>query len=386
LKPIYLDNAATTFPKPEAVYRALDCVARQIGVAPNRGGYRQSLEASRLIFETRESLASLLGVADSSRIILTHSATESLNLAIKGVLRPGDHVVTTSMEHNSLARPLHAAAATGVKIDWVQADAEGYVTAASILAAVRPDTRLVAMTHCSNVSGSVNPVAEIGALLKETDVIFLVDGAQSAGSLPIELAVMNIDLFAAPGHKGLYGPQGTGLLYVAPGIRLEPLLHGGTGGGSSELELPLELPERYESGTMNTPAVAGLKAAVDFLLDKGVTTVHAAEQQLVSRLITGLTGIAGVTVYNRSPDRPRGSVVSFTVAGMDPSRTGFLLDSDYGIAVRVGLHCAPLAHRTIGTYPEGTVRVSPGIFNTEEDIDRFIAAVAAIAGESCREG
>lgn len=375
---IYLDNAATTFPKPEAVYRAQDSAARSIGVSPNRGGYRQSLAASRLVFEVREALATLLGITDSSRIILTHSATEALNLAIKGLLRPGDHVVSTSMEHNSLARPLYAAAATGVSIDWVQADRNGYVTADAIMAAVRSDTRLVAVTHCSNVTGSVNPVAEIGALLRARGVLFLVDGAQSAGSLPVDVMAMNIDLFAAPGHKGLYGPQGTGLLYIAPGIELRPLLHGGTGSGSTELELPMELPERYESGTMNTPALAGLKAGVDFLLAQGVATVHAAEQELVARLIAGLQGIAGITVYNADPQRPRGAVVSFTAAGLDPSRIGFLLDSSYAIAVRVGLHCAPLAHKTIGTFPEGTVRVSPGMFTTAGEIDRFIAAVAAI--------
>jgi len=375
---IYLDNAATSFPKPEAVYSALDSAAREIGVAPNRGGYRQSLAASRLIFEARESLAALLGVADSARIILTHSATESLNLAVKGIVKPGDHVVTSTMEHNSLARPLYAAAAAGVEVDWVPADSDGYVTTAALSAALRSETRLVALTHCSNVTGAVNPVAEIGAILKQRGILFLVDGAQSAGSLPVDIAAMNIDLFAAPGHKGLYGPQGTGLLYIAPGVHLQPLLHGGTGGGSGELELPAELPERYESGTMNTPAIAGLKAAVDFVLQKTVPAIHAYEQQLVARLITGLGSIDGITVYNRGLQRPRGAVVSFAAAGMDPSRIGFLLDSDYGIAVRVGLHCAPQAHRTIGTFPAGTVRVSPGIFNTADDIDRCVAAVAEI--------
>lgn len=376
---IYLDNAATSFPKPESVYKALDDAARTIGVSPNRGGYRQSLAAARVIFEVREALADLLGVADSARIILTHSATESLNLAVKGLLKAGDHVVTTSMEHNSLARPLHAATAAGVQVDWVRADSDGYVTAAAVEAALKPSTRLVAMTHCSNVTGAVNPVAEIGAMLKGKGVLFLVDGAQSAGSLPVDVNAMNIDLFAAPGHKGLYGPQGTGLLYVAPGVDLQPLLHGGTGSGSTELELPAGLPERYESGTMNTPALAGLKAAVDFLLEKGVAAIHEEEQQLLNRLITGLAAIDGVTVCNGGLQRPRGPVVSFVIAGQDPAETGFLLDSDHGIAVRVGLHCAPLAHKTIGTFPGGTVRVSPGIFNTEEDIDVFLAAVTAIA-------
>lgn len=378
---IYLDNAATSFPKPEAVYQAMDSAARLVGVSPNRGGYRQSVAASRLIFEAREALAALFGVDDSARIILTHSATESLNMVVKGVLGAGDHVVTTSMEHNSLARPLHAAAAAGILVDWVQADGDGYVTVDSILAAVRPETRLVALTHCSNVSGSVNPVAEIGARLRDRGVLFLVDGAQSAGSLPIDLATMTVDFFAAPGHKGLYGPQGTGFLYIAPGVTLRPLLHGGTGGGSSELELPEALPERFESGTMNTPAVAGLKAGVEFLLEQGIAAVHAHEQRLVRRLVEGLTSIGGVTVCNPHLDRPRGAVVSFFVSGMDPARIGYRLDAEYDIAVRVGLHCAPLAHRTLGTYPQGTVRVSPGIYTGDGDIDAFMAAIAAIVGK-----
>jgi selenocysteine lyase/cysteine desulfurase len=254
------------------------------------------------------------------------------------------------------------------------------VEPAAVLAALRPDTRLVALTHCSNVTGAVNPVEEIAARLKGTGVPLLVDGAQSAGCRPIDLEAAGIDLFAAPGHKGLYGPPGTGFLYIAPGVDPGPLLHGGTGGASAGLDQPLELPERFESGTQNTPALAGLLAGLEFLAQKGVAAVQAHEQALVGLLLEGLGSMPGVTVYNGTPGRPRGAVVSFTVAGHDPATIGFRLDREFGISVRVGLHCAPLAHETIGTFPEGTVRVSPGLFNTEEDILRFIAAVGRICG------
>jgi cysteine desulfurase/selenocysteine lyase len=376
---IYLDNAATTFPKPESVYQAVDSASRKIGVAPNRGGYRQSIDAARMLFEARESLASLFGVSDSSRFIITHSATESLNLAVKGLIRGNDHIVTTSMEHNSLARPLHAVSASGCAVTWVDGDKDGYISADEILSAVRKDTRLVAMTHCSNVTGALNPIQEIGLKLKELGVLFLVDAAQSAGSVPINVDAMQIDLLAVPGHKGLYGPQGTGLLYIAPGIQLEPLILGGTGGSSTELTPPHHLPERFESGTLNISGIAGLKAGVDFVLSQGVEKIHEKEILLLDRLIKGLSSVTRVIIRNSDIRKPRGSVLSFTIEGMDPSKTGFLLDSEFDIAVRTGLHCAPLAHKTIGTFPEGTVRVSPGFFNTEKEIDVFLESIRAIA-------
>jgi selenocysteine lyase/cysteine desulfurase len=251
-----------------------------------------------------------------------------------------------------------------------------------VLGALRSDTRLVAMTHCSNVTGALNPIAEIGAALKERGILFLVDAAQSAGSVPIDIAAMNIDLFAAPGHKGLYGPQGTGVLYIAPGIELTPLLLGGTGGGSTELIPPSELPERFESGTLNISGIAGLKAGVEFIAGRGVDAVNRHEIMLSGRLIEGLAALDGVRIINGDMTKPRGAVVSFTVNGIDPSRIGYQLDNEFDIAVRVGLHCAPLAHRTIGTFPEGTVRVSPGIFNTIADIDRLLAALAKIVSNN----
>lgn len=379
---IYLDNAATTFPKPESVYRAVDHALREVGVGPGRGGYGLGIAASRLVFEARELLAGFFGVADSARIVFTHSATEALNMAVAGLLKPGDHVVTTTMEHNSLVRPLHLAEQRGVEVTWVEGDHSGFVASRQIAAAIRPSTRMVALSHCSNVTGTIQPVAEIGELTKKTGVLLLVDAAQSAGTLPIDVRALNIDLLAAPGHKGLMGPQGTGLLSVAEGVELAPLLVGGTGGFSTGLEQPAALPERLESGTLNTPGIAGLRAGVEFIQATGLAAIRQHEEALVMQLLEGLAAIPAVTLYGSGPAVARGAVVSFNLAGMDPAQIGYQLDHDYDIAVRVGLHCAPLAHRTIGTYPAGTVRVSPGFFTTDQDITALLAALRTIVAKS----
>ncbi|RII27739.1 MAG: cysteine desulfurase [Geobacter sp.] len=378
---IYLDNAATSFPKPDTVYRAVDQTLREIGVGPGRGGYRRGLEAGRLVFRAREAVSGLIGAGNSERIVFTHSATEALNLAVNGLLRPGDHVITTTMEHNSLARPLHLAEQRGVEVTWLQADGRGAIDSRQLSEVLRPESRLVALSHCSNVTGTIQPVAEIGAIARGAGVLFLVDAAQSAGSLPIDVEGMSIDLLAAPGHKGLLGPQGTGFLYVGAGIELTPLIVGGTGGHSSGLDQPVAMPEHLESGTPNTPGIAGLLAGIEFILNTGVATIRSTEQARVAQIVEGLGSIPGVTLYGPADPERRGSVVSFTVSGFDPSRIGFQLDQDYGISVRVGLHCAPLAHQTIGTYPEGTVRVSPGWLTTSRDIDVFLQALHAIVSQ-----
>ena len=379
---IYLDNAATTYPKPDQVYKAVEHALTGIGVAPGRGGYRRGMEATRLVFKAREALAQLFGVADSSRIVFTHSATESLNLAVGGFLRPGDHVVTTTMEHNSLVRPLHRAARMGVEITWVEGDRGGFVDSRSIGAAIRPNTRLVALSHCSNVSGAIQPIEEIGRLARRAGALLLVDAAQSAGSLSIDVGEMMIDLLAAPGHKGLYGVQGTGFLYVAEGVELVPLLVGGSGGHSDGLEPPEAMPERFESGTLNTPGIAGLKSGVEFILATGLRAIRSAENALVAQLVAGLGEIPGVAIHGPATAEQRGSVVSFTVAGHDPAEIGFRLDQDHDISVRVGLHCAYMAHQTIGTYPAGTVRVSPGYFNDAGEIEAFLTALRDIVQRS----
>lgn len=375
--PVFLDNAATSFPKPETVYQAMDAALREVGVAPGRGGYRQSLAAARIVYEARSALARFFGVSDSSRLIFTHSATESINIAVNGLLQPGDHVVSTRVEHNALLRPLHLAATRGVEVTYVPSDRFGVVSEREIERAMRPGTRLVALAHCSNVTGAVQPIEEIARLARKRGALLLVDAAQSAGFFPIDVERIGIDLLAAPGHKGLYGPPGTGILAIAEGLKLEPLMVGGTGGSASSPEQPDQLPERLESGTINTPAIAGLKAGVDFLLSTGLEAIRAREELLVGELLKGLRATPGVEVYGPLQGE-RGAAVSFNAAGHDPAALSYLFDSEYEISVRAGLHCAPDTHRSIGTYPAGTVRVSPGFFNTEKEIEFFLKALHEI--------
>jgi cysteine desulfurase / selenocysteine lyase len=376
---LFLDNAATSFPKPEAVYRAMDAAMREVGVAPGRGGYRQSLAAARILYETRTALAGFFGVPDSSRLIFTHSATESLNIAVSGLLKPGDHVVSTTMEHNALVRPLHLMQARGVEVSFVPADREGTVSERDIAAALRPGTKLVALAHSSNVTGTIQPIEEAARKAHAAGALVLVDAAQSAGYLPLDAAAMGIDLLAAPGHKGLFGPPGTGFLAIAEGVALAPFLVGGTGSFASLREQPEQLPERFESGTHNTPAIAGLKAGVDFVVATGRDTIRAKVKTLVEQLVTGLGEIPGAVTYGPSRGE-RGGAVSFNLDGRDPAEVAFMLDSEYDISVRAGLHCAPDVHRTIGTYPTGTVRVSPGFFNSEDDIAFFLKALHELNG------
>lgn len=377
---IYLDNAATSYPKPESVYNAVDMALREGAGSPGRGGHRGGISAARIILEARETLAGLFGIHDSSRLVFTHSATESLNLALLGILKPGDHVITTSMEHNSMARPVHLACMKGVEATWVEAAGNGLVSPDDISAAIRPETRLIAVTHCSNVTGTIQPIQAIGEIAKRRGIPFLVDAAQSAGCIPIDVREMQIDLLAAPGHKGLMGPPGTGVLFIAEGVELDPLLVGGTGTSSASLVQPDTLPEKFESGTQNTPAIAGLLAGAEFVASLGVSRIADHEASLVKQLMTGLGFIDGVHVYGQGVETPRGSVVSFTMDGLDPSNVGFLLDNEYEISVRTGLHCAPKAHQSIGTYPAGTIRVSPGWFNTCEEIAVLLEALEQITG------
>jgi cysteine desulfurase family protein len=372
---IYLDNAATSYPKPETVYQAVLHAMREVGASPGRAGHRRSLEATRIMFQAREAAATLFNVPDASRIIFTHSATEALNLALRGTLRPGDHVVTSSMEHNSLSRPLHLLQKQGVEQTIVQAGPDGAIDPDDVRRAVTPRTRMIAIGHVSNVSGTIQPIEAVSAIAREAGALFLLDAAQSAGSLPIDVVSTPIDLLAAPGHKGLYGPQGTGLLYVAEHVALTPLLAGGTGTNSTSEDQPDTVPEGFESGTHNLPGIAGLLAGMEFVMEQGVAAIGAHERSLVSYAVELLQGIPQVTLHCPSDPAIRGSVLSFTIAGKDPTEVAFELDQYFDIAVRAGLHCAPRAHRTLGTFPGGTVRMSPGWFTTREDIAKFADAV-----------
>lgn len=374
-----MDNAATSFPKPETVYKAVTDAMRHGGGNPGRSGHRMTLAANRLVFEAREALARLLGAKDSSRIIFTSNATEALNLAIMGIVKEGSHVITSNIEHNSVSRPLHALKERGVEVTKVDCSDEGLFDMDELRRSIKENTSLIALTHASNVIGTIQPLKEIGALAREKGIPFLVDAAQTAGSIPIDVEQMNIDLLAAAGHKSLFGPQGTGLLYIAPHIELEPLKYGGTGAGPVGDDQPLELPDRFEAGTMNTPGIAGLGAGVGVILETGLETIREKEIALVGRLLDGLAGIVGVTIYGPKDPGKRASLVSFNIDGMDPSLVSFSLDNDFGIMTRAGLHCAPNAHRFLGTFPTGCLRLSPGYFNTTEEVDAVLFAINEIA-------
>ncbi|MEE4254512.1 MAG: aminotransferase class V-fold PLP-dependent enzyme [Desulfuromusa sp.] len=376
MKSVYLDNAATSFPKPDSVYSAVMDVLRT-GGSPGRGNYQQSADAGRLVFETREALAEIFNASSSDRFIFTANATMAINQALFGLLKSGDRVVTTMVEHNAVTRPLRELQNRGVSVVKVAADSKSGIVSESALqqACLSAPTRLLVVNHCSNVIGSIQPISRLGRWCHEHDILFMLDGAQSAGILPIDLQSLDVDLFAAPGHKGLLGPQGTGFLYIKEGLELIPLIFGGTGANSHADTQPQALPERLESGTLNLPGLAGLLAAIQFLLKTGVSQVRAREIALIDKIITGLSSMENVKIYGPEDASIRGGAVSFNIANQDPSEVGFFLDQQAHISVRVGLHCAPDAHRTIGTYPTGTVRVSPGYFTTDEEIEVLLSAI-----------
>lgn len=375
---IYFDNAATSFPKPEEVYKRVDHILRNVGGNPGRSGHRMALDANRVILDARDSIARLFNIEDSSRVVFTSGTTEGLNIGIKGFLRPGDHVITSSMEHNAVIRPLKALEKIGIECTKVKCSAEGILEPDDIKRAIRPATRLIVVIHASNVTGTITPIGEIGAVARERGIKLLVDAAQTAGMLPIDVEKNNIDMLACPGHKGLLGLQGTGFLYISPDLRLEPIKEGGTGGNSEMDTMPDTLPERFEAGTLNTPGIGGLGEGVEFISREGIENIRGHDIALTDRLIRGLLDIDQVTVYGPKDAEKRTAVVSFNIRGKDPSDVGFVLDSSFGIMARVGLHCAPDAHRTIGTFPQGTVRLSPGYFNTIEEVDIVLNAIRKI--------
>jgi cysteine desulfurase family protein len=338
-----------------------------------------AIRASRVLFEGRKSLARLFNIANPNDIAFAMNATHALNMALQGLLRPGDHVVSTTLEHNSIRRPLEALKRTrGIDVTYVPADAAGRLDPERVEAAVTPKTRLIAVSHGSNLLGSIVPVTDLGAIARRRGAKLLVDAAQTAGALPIDVESMGIDLLAFPGHKGLMGPQGTGGLYIHPELELEPLLYGGTGSRSESPDQPAARPDRYEAGTPNTPGIAGLTAGVEFVRAETVESIARKERSLTDTLLKGLWEIPGVAVLGPEPGEERTAVVSFTMEGVDPSETAFILDQQFNIAVRSGFHCTPLGHETAGTTNTGAVRASPGYFNTESEIVSFIEAVKEI--------
>jgi len=376
---IYLDNAASSHPKTESVYRAVDEVLRKLGANPGRASHALALKAGQRITQTRQALARLLAVSDPDRIVFTSNATEAINLGLKGLLNSGDHVITSSMEHNSVIRPLRALEGQGIELSLVAANSLGQIKAGEIEKTIRKNTRLIVLTHASNVTGGILPLAEIAASVKKYDLFLMVDAAQTVGVIPISVEDLRIDLLAASGHKGLMGPQGTGFLYIGPNVSLRPLIEGGTG-SQSELEIqPDFLPDRLESGTLNTPGLAGLGAGIDFILQQGVEVIRQKELSLNRVLWAGLKENKKVRIYGPEPVEERTSALSFNIATMNPQLVASILDTAYDMAVRPGLHCSALAHRTLGTFPEGTVRVSPGFFNTENEMESILKAIKAIS-------
>jgi cysteine desulfurase family protein len=378
---LYCDNAATSFPKPPEVYVAANDYMRVVGASAGRGAHASALAASRTIFDTRESLAALFGVPDSRRIVFTLNATEALNLAILGTLKRGERALVSSMEHNSVMRPLRfLRSERGVAADIVPCDARGEFDLAAWEAALRKRPALAIVNHGSNVIGSIAPLEALGALCQKYGVRFLVDAAQTAGIVAIDVERAHIDFLAFSGHKGLFGLQGTGGLYIRNGIDPQPLKFGGTGSDSDSEEQPLFLPDRYESGTQNGPGLAALGAGVAFVAKKGTTAIFEHGSRLSAMLLDGLRTLPRVRVYGPQTPSAMLPTVSVTIDGIDSAAVSQRLGDEYAIAVRVGLHCAPHAHRTIGAFPQGTVRISFGFFNTRDDVALVIEAI----GEMCK--
>jgi cysteine desulfurase family protein len=379
---IYLDNAATSYPKPKEVGQAMMYFLEKVGANPGRSSHRLSIESGRILYQARESLAELFNVDDPLRIIFTLNVTEALNLALKGLLRPGDQVITSSMEHNSVMRPLRELEKRGVEIKVIPCSSQGVLDPVDLESAIKKNTKLIVLNHGSNVIGSLTPITVVGEMAKRHHILFLVDTAQTAGCYPLDIKKDNIDLLAFTGHKSLYGPPGTGGLVIGERVdtkKLIPLKVGGTGSHSEFEEQPGFLPDIYESGTPNIVGLNGLKEGVRFVLAEGVDKIHQHEKNLIIRLIEGLKEIPEVTLYGGDYRKEQVAVVSFNLKDKWPSEVGMRLDEEYDIMCRVGLHCSPATHKTIGTFPRGTVRFSMSWFNTLEEVDQVIMAIREIA-------
>ncbi len=386
---IYLDNASTSWPKPPAVLEETARFLREDAANPGRGAHAMAHAAAAVVDRARRALARLVGAPNPTRVVFTHNATDAINLALKGLVGPGDRILTSSLEHNAVVRPVASLRGRrGVLWEVVPSGADGTIDLDALDACLqaRP-TRLIAISHASNVSGAIQPIGEVARRAHRHGARILVDAAQTAGVVPIDVAADEIDLLAVSGHKGLLGPTGTGALVIGTDLEREltTVREGGTGSRSEDYDQPRELPERFEAGTVNAVGLAGLAAGLAWLEERGVAALGADEDALGERLAAGLGAIDGVAVLGRdgpAPSAGRVGVVSFTVAGFDPQEVAGILDERFSIASRAGLHCAPLAHRTLGTFPAGTVRLSVGPFTTEAEVDAAVAAVGEIAPEA----
>lgn len=380
---IYLDNAATSWPKPESVYTAVDRYQRTSGAPAGRGSYVDAADVERIVASARLGVAKLINAESAERIVFTFNGTDSLNLAIQGSVRAGDHVITSVVEHNSVLRPLRQLEERKiVEVTRVACNLHGAIDPEDVRRAVKPNTRLIALLHASNVTGTLQPLEAVGQIARDHDLLLLVDAAQSLGHAPVNVRQLGAHLLAAPGHKGLLGPLGTGVLYVAPGVEksLVPLRFGGTGSQSDEDRQPENLPDKYESGNHNVPGIVGLGAGIAHVQQFGIDAIAEHEAGLTSRLIGRLKEIAGVRLFGHGDVSGRVGVVSIAIEGFDCREVASLLDTSFRIQARAGFHCAPLIHQHFATQKMGgLLRLSPGIFNTLDEIDHAAAAIQEVA-------
>lgn len=375
---IYLDNAATSFPKPPQVIEAVSECLKYYSANPGRGSHDLSVKASTKVLQCRQEIAKLFNISNAFNVIFTFNATHGLNIAIKGILKKKDHVISTVIEHNSVLRPLSYLNKNGVNVTFLGTDENGFVNVGDLKKEIRKNTKAIIMNHVSNVIGSIQDIKEIGKIAKENNIIFVLDAAQSAGSIPIDVEENNIDIMAFPGHKGLMGPQGTGGLFIREGIEIEEFMEGGTGSNSNSMDQPQFLPDKFESGTLNTPGIAGLYEGIKFIEENGIENIRKHEKEILKYLLEELCKIQNVKVYGCMDCERIGSVVSINIEGMDSSQVGYCLNKA-NVAVRTGYHCAPLIHGILGTANSGTVRISPGYFNTFSDIDELLNIIIELS-------
>lgn len=378
---IYFDSAATTLKKPQVVIDAVVRAMNEMGNA-GRGVHDASLDAARVIFETRRKIADFFHAAGPRQVAFTANATESLNLAVKGLLMPGDHVITTELEHNSVLRPLYELEQEGIQLSFVKSDRKGCIREEDFENLILPHTRMIVCTHGSNVTGNLVAIEKIGELTASRGILFVVDASQTVGIFPIDMERMNIDVLCFTGHKSLMGPQGTGGICVREGLKIRPLKTGGSGVQSYRKEHPAEMPTALEAGTLNGHGIAGLGAAIDFLQETGIDRIRKREQQLMWRFYDGVKELPGVTVYGDFLDKNRCPMVSMNLADYDSAEVADELYQIYGISVRAGAHCAPLMHKALGTQKQGAVRFSFSYYNTEDEVDAAVQAIHDMIRES----
>lgn len=375
---IYLDNAATTMRKPEAVIQAVTDALCTMGNA-GRGGHDASLDASRIIYDTRERLAQLFHAESPKQIVFTMNSTESLNIAIKGIIEKNDHVITTALEHNSVLRPLYEMEEKGAELTILPGDQQGRIDYADFEKNIKENTKAIICTHGSNLTGNLVDIKRIGEITKRHGVLFVVDASQTAGVFPIDVQEMYIDILCFTGHKGLLGPQGTGGMYVREGVAVKPLLSGGSGVQTYSKTHPAQMPTALEAGTLNAHGLAGLRAAVGYLQEVGLDAIRKKEQELMWHFYEGVTKIPGVTVYGDFSQEERCAIVTLNIRDYDSAEVSDALAMQYGISTRSGAHCAPLMHQALGTVEQGAVRFSFSHFNTIEEVDTAIAAIRELA-------